>query len=92
MYTYFDVVLSSDLICFLLYCRDERPPTLSGPGAQTPVGTKRWIPPSSVKRDVPTPDDKNDVVFRKVRGYAPDLLSQPFTIGFCNEKTDGVFR
>ena len=50
--------------------RDERPPRLSGPGSNANNANGRWIPPSSVKRDVQqNPDDtKYDKTFRKVRG------------------------
>ena len=45
-----------------MFClRDER-------SLSSPAQVKRWIPPSSVKRDVLTLDDKNDITFRKVRG------------------------
>lgn len=28
----------------------------------------KWVPPSSVKRDALTPEERNNVIFRKVRG------------------------
>lgn len=50
--------------------RDERPPKVSRTGAAAPNDAKkRWIPPSSVKRDAPLPaEGKNDFTFRRVRG------------------------
>ena len=59
--------------------RDERPPHLTGSDAAASKLTKnRWIPPSSVKRDVPITDDKNDVTFRKVRGILNKLTPEKF--------------
>ncbi|XP_041366802.1 eukaryotic translation initiation factor 4 gamma 2-like [Gigantopelta aegis] len=58
--------------------RNERPPTLSSPGAATPVGKNRWIPPSTVKREVPVQEDKNDLVFRRVRAILNKLTPEKF--------------
>ncbi|KAK8758366.1 hypothetical protein V5799_004001 [Amblyomma americanum] len=39
----------------------------------------RWVPPSSVRRDAPlSPADKNDLVFRKVRGILNKLTPEKF--------------
>ncbi|KAL4224789.1 Eukaryotic translation initiation factor 4 gamma 2 [Mactra antiquata] len=44
----------------------------------SPATAQRWIPPSSVKRDVLTLDEKNDIVFRKVRGILNKLSPEKF--------------
>lgn len=51
--------------------RDER--TLSGPAT-----VKRWIPPCSVKRDGLALEEKNDSIFRKVRGILNKLSPEKF--------------
>jgi len=59
--------------CFYLFLlkqltlRDERPPLSSSPGAAT-TASKRWIPPSSLKRDALSPDERHHGKFRRVRG------------------------
>ena len=39
---------------------------------------RRWIPPSTIRRDALTPDAKNDAVFRKVRGILNKLTPEKF--------------
>ncbi|XP_013394414.1 eukaryotic translation initiation factor 4 gamma 2 [Lingula anatina] len=56
--------------------RDERSPLLSGPVATS--ANQRWIPPSSVKRDALTQDEKHDSTFRKVRGILNKLTPEKF--------------
>ncbi|XP_060572704.1 eukaryotic translation initiation factor 4 gamma 2-like, partial [Ruditapes philippinarum] len=51
--------------------RDER-------SVSSPSTAQRWIPPSSVKRDVLTHDEKHDSVFRKVRGILNKLSPEKF--------------
>lgn len=46
------------LISFLFF-RDD-------PRSQVSTGNRRWIPPSTYKRDAPSNENKNDIVFRKV--------------------------
>lgn len=60
--------------------RDERPPHLTGSDAAASKlpANSRWIPPSSLKRDVPILDDKNDATFRKVRGILNKLTPEKF--------------
>ncbi|KAJ8298584.1 hypothetical protein KUTeg_022644 [Tegillarca granosa] len=60
--------------------RDERPPKVSRTGAAAPNDAKkRWIPPSSVKRDAPIPaEGKNDFTFRRVRGILNKLAPEKF--------------
>ncbi|CAC5424935.1 EIF4G [Mytilus coruscus] len=60
--------------------RDERPPHFTGSDATASKlpANSRWIPPSSLKRDVPIPDDKNDATFRKVRGILNKLTPEKF--------------
>lgn len=55
--------------------RDEPPRPLT-----TSVGSaiRRWVPPSSIKRDAITPEEKNDLVFRKVRGILNKLTPEKF--------------
>ena len=55
------------------YSRDERPPQSSSPGgAVNTAANRRWIPPSTNKRDALKPifNDRNDAIFRKVRGLS----------------------
>ena len=47
------------LIYFSLLYRDD-------PRSQVSTGNRRWIPPSTYKRDAPSNENKNDIVFRKV--------------------------
>ncbi|XP_059161943.1 eukaryotic translation initiation factor 4 gamma 2-like [Physella acuta] len=59
--------------------RDERPPTLkSGSGASSPIPNNRWVPPSSGPRDGVKPKDKNDQIFRRVRGILNKLTPEKF--------------
>lgn len=56
--------------------RDEPPRP-----ATTSVGSaaiRRWVPPSSIKRDAVTPEEKNDLVFRRVRGILNKLTPEKF--------------
>ncbi|XP_067123606.1 eukaryotic translation initiation factor 4 gamma 2 isoform X2 [Centruroides vittatus] len=55
--------------------RDEPPRPIT-----TSVGSaiRRWVPPSSIKRDAITPEEKNDLVFRKVRGILNKLTPEKF--------------
>ncbi|KAK3885631.1 hypothetical protein Pcinc_010165 [Petrolisthes cinctipes] len=39
---------------------------------------RRWIPPSSLRRDALTPDNKYDLTFRKVRGVLNKLTPEKF--------------
>ncbi|XP_047473929.1 eukaryotic translation initiation factor 4 gamma 2-like isoform X1 [Penaeus chinensis] len=39
---------------------------------------RRWIPPSSLRRDAHTPDNKYDLTFRKVRGILNKLTPEKF--------------
>lgn len=39
---------------------------------------RRWIPPSSLRRDALTPDNKYDLTFRKVRGVLNKLAPEKF--------------
>nr|CAD7199614.1 unnamed protein product [Timema douglasi] len=39
---------------------------------------RRWIPPSTVRRDAQTPENKNDLIFRKVRGILNKLTPEKF--------------
>lgn len=39
---------------------------------------RRWIPPSTVRRDALTQEDQNDLVFRKVRGILNKLTPENF--------------
>ncbi|KAK6973350.1 eukaryotic translation initiation factor 4 gamma 2 [Biomphalaria glabrata] len=58
--------------------RDERPPTLkSSSGASSPIPNNRWVPPSSAPRDVKS-QDKNDQIFRRVRGILNKLTPEKF--------------
>lgn len=51
---------------FIIF-RDEAPrPDAASVG---PAASRRWVPPSSIKRDAISPEEKNDQVFRRVRGY-----------------------
>ncbi|CAG0920325.1 unnamed protein product [Notodromas monacha] len=43
----------------------------------TAVG-KRWVPPSSLRRDALSPDEQDDLVFRKVRGHLNKLTPEKF--------------
>lgn len=37
---------------------------------------QRWIPPSTIRRDALTPESRNDVIFRKVRGILNKLTAK----------------
>ncbi|XP_076300764.1 N-acetyltransferase 1 isoform X2 [Lasioglossum baleicum] len=39
---------------------------------------QRWIPPSTVRRDARTPESRNDLIFRKVRGILNKLTPEKF--------------
>ncbi|RZF32177.1 hypothetical protein LSTR_LSTR004040 [Laodelphax striatellus] len=39
---------------------------------------RRWIPPSTVRRDALTQENKNDLIFRKVRGILNKLTPEKF--------------
>ncbi|XP_063980145.1 eukaryotic translation initiation factor 4 gamma 2 isoform X1 [Diachasmimorpha longicaudata] len=39
---------------------------------------RRWIPPSTVRRDAFTPENRNDFIFRKVRGILNKLTPEKF--------------
>ena len=56
-----------------IYFRDERPPQSSSPSA-TPANGRRWVPSSTLKRNIYNEDDRNDVTFRKVRGYVINAI------------------
>jgi len=59
--------------------RDERPPTLkSGSGVTASNLNNRWVPPSSIPRDGQKPRDKNDQIFRRVRGILNKLTPEKF--------------
>ncbi|CAG5124674.1 unnamed protein product, partial [Candidula unifasciata] len=59
--------------------RDERPPTLqSSSGASSQTANTRWIPPSTQPRDGPKLKDKNDNIFRRVRGILNKLTPEKF--------------
>ncbi|KAL5007496.1 hypothetical protein ScPMuIL_016302 [Solemya velum] len=58
--------------------REERPPYLSGRGVSAPTGKKRWVPPSSIKKDPDNYDERNDIVFRRVRGILNKLAPEKF--------------
>lgn len=59
--------------------RDERPPTLkSSSGVTTSNSSSRWVPPSSIPRDGVKPRDKNDRVFRRVRGILNKITPEKF--------------
>ncbi|XP_064601391.1 eukaryotic translation initiation factor 4 gamma 2-like [Liolophura sinensis] len=58
--------------------RDERPPQVSGLSAPPSASKSKWIPPSCVKRDVSSVKEKNDSVFRKVRGILNKLTPDKF--------------
>ncbi|XP_012944047.1 eukaryotic translation initiation factor 4 gamma 2 [Aplysia californica] len=59
--------------------RDERPPTLkSGSGVTASSANNRWVPPSSAPRDGVKPKDKNDQIFRRVRGILNKLTPEKF--------------
>ncbi|GFY53241.1 eukaryotic translation initiation factor 4 gamma 2 [Trichonephila inaurata madagascariensis] len=53
--------------------RDEPP----RPDAAS-VAPRRWVPPSSIKRDAISPQEKNDQVFRRVRGILNKLTPEKF--------------
>lgn len=56
--------------------RDEAPrPDAASVG---PAATRRWVPPSSIKRDAISPEEKNDQVFRRVRGILNKLTPEKF--------------
>uniref|UniRef100_T1IXX2 Eukaryotic translation initiation factor 4 gamma 2 n=1 Tax=Strigamia maritima TaxID=126957 RepID=T1IXX2_STRMM len=57
--------------------RDEPPRSLTNSVAAPPVN-RRWIPPSSIKRDAVTNEEKHDIVFRKVRGILNKLTPEKF--------------
>lgn len=57
--------------------RDERPPKTSSAGATETSAAKRWVPPSAHRRDAPVLD-KNDLVFRRVRGILNKLAPEKF--------------
>lgn len=40
---------------------------------------RRWIPPSTVRRDALTPESRNDFIFRRVRGILNKLTPEKFT-------------
>ena len=62
------------LYIFIFY-RDERPPTLrSGSGGSSPIPSNRWVPPSTITKDGVKGRDKNDQIFRRVRGCVKVLL------------------
>ncbi|GIX77927.1 eukaryotic translation initiation factor 4 gamma 2 [Caerostris extrusa] len=42
------------------------------------VAPRRWVPPSSIKRDAISPQEKNDQVFRRVRGILNKLTPEKF--------------
>lgn len=48
------------------------------PRSQVSTGNRRWIPPSTYKRDAPSNENKNDIVFRKVRGILNKLTPEKF--------------
>ena len=55
-----------------LFGRDERPPQILTPGAGAPsLASQRWVPPniSGGKRDGYNCEDRQDAIFRKVRGW-----------------------
>lgn len=39
---------------------------------------RRWIPPSTFRRDALTPENRNDLIFRKVRGILNKLTPEKF--------------
>lgn len=39
---------------------------------------RRWIPPSTLRRDALTPEGRNDLIFRKVRGILNKLTPEKF--------------
>lgn len=53
----------------LCFPRDERPPKPTVPGSQQAQATRRWVPPSVLRRDVQPHSDRHDQIFRRVRGY-----------------------
>lgn len=58
--------------------RDERPPSLkSGSGVNTSNQQSRWVAPGNT-RDGVKPRDKNDQIFRRVRGILNKLTPEKF--------------
>lgn len=52
---------------------------LGGRDESRSLSTKRrWIPPSTVRRDALTPENRNDLIFRKVRGILNKLTPEKF--------------
>lgn len=39
---------------------------------------RRWIPPSTIRRDALTQESRNDLIFRKVRGILNKLTPEKF--------------
>lgn len=56
--------------------RDE--PQRSLAASVGPQAIRRWVPPSSIKRDAFTLQEKNDIVFRRVRGILNKLTPEKF--------------
>ncbi|KAL8609080.1 hypothetical protein ACOMHN_033673 [Nucella lapillus] len=57
--------------------QDKRPPNQPiGSKASEPVG--RWVPPSVVRRDAGTSNDRHDQIFRHVRGILNKLTPEKF--------------
>ncbi|XP_061178950.1 eukaryotic translation initiation factor 4 gamma 2-like [Saccostrea echinata] len=57
--------------------RDEKPPQFSGSSAQA-LSASRWVPPSTLRRDGPSHDERTDFTFRRVRGILNKLTPEKF--------------
>ena len=55
-----------------MYFRDSVQPNSNG------IVGRRWVPPSSIKRDALSSDQQNDLKFRKVRGILNKLTPDKF--------------
>ncbi|KAK2154182.1 hypothetical protein LSH36_275g09025 [Paralvinella palmiformis] len=63
---------------FILHLhRDEKPPQISSPSYSSGSVSRRWIPPSQ-KRNVVNTEERDNVIFRKVRGILNKLTPEKF--------------
>ncbi|KAL8614445.1 hypothetical protein ACOMHN_007781 [Nucella lapillus] len=58
--------------------QDDRPPTQSTVSGFRTLEGIRWVPPSVLRRDAGSPTERNDKIFRRVRGILNKLTPEKF--------------
>ena len=63
--------LTNHPLLLSVWCfRDNRPPTQSTlSGSRASEAVPRWVPPSVLRRDAGSPNERHDYIFRRVRGW-----------------------